>query len=101
MATWTVQFSREAIAELMNAIEYYDLQNIGLGEEFKAEFEKQIRQITVNPFTRAVRNLNVRFALTDRFPYAIHYTIKEDTGMVIVQTVLSTYKNPDVHWKQR
>jgi hypothetical protein len=101
MAVWSVQFSPEATIELQHAIEYYEQLVDGLGFEFKDEFEKQIRQISVNPFTRAIRYLNVRFAVVERFPYAIHYIIKENTKTIVIQTVLSTFRNPDEYWKKR
>ncbi len=101
MPAWSVQFSIEAIDELQQAIQYYNVQRTSLGIEFMIQFEKQIQLLTLNPFTRAVRYLNVRFALLNRFPYAIHYVIKEETHTVIVQTVLSTFKNPETNWKER
>ena len=100
-ASWLIHFSPEAIYELQQAIEYYNLQRDGLGYEFIIAFETQIQQLSANPFTRAVRYLNVRLALIDRFPYAIHYIIKEESKTIIVQTVLSTFKNPDTNWKER
>ncbi len=97
MALWSIQFSPEAIEELQNALNYYNYQRDGLEIEFMIEFEKQIEQIQLNPFTRAIRYLNVRFAIINRFPYAIHYTIKENTQTIIVQTVLSTFKDPNAN----
>lgn len=101
MPLWQVQFSTEAIEELQLVTTYYESLQTGLGIEFMIEFEKQIHQISANPYTRAIRYLEVRFALLHRFPYAIHFVIREKTNAVIVQTVLSTLKNPDEHWKQR
>ena len=34
------------------------------------------------PFTRAIRYLNVRIAIINRFPYAIHFIIKEEDNLV-------------------
>jgi len=101
MPVWDVQFSPEAIEELQTIITYYDSLRAGLGIEFMIEFEKQIQQISANPFTRAIRYLEVRFALIDRFPYAIHYVIRESKQVIVVQTVLSTFKDPHEHWKER
>jgi ParE-like toxin of type II ParDE toxin-antitoxin system len=98
---WSVQFTPEAIEELQRAIDYYDDQRLGLGIDFMIEFEKQIQQLILNPLSRAVRYLNVRFALIERFPYAIHFVVNEDRHTIIVQTVLSTFRNPDEHWIKR
>jgi hypothetical protein len=101
VSSWSVQFSPEAVDELQQAIAYYDAQKEGLGREFMSLFEIQIQQLILNPFTRSIRYLNVRLALIDRFPYAIHYVIKEDLKTIIVQTVLSTFKNPATYCKER
>ncbi len=65
------------------------------------EFENQIQRLSTNPFTHSVRYLHVRLALVNRFPYAIHYVIKESEHAIIVQTVLSTFKDPGTNWKER
>ncbi len=101
MPVWDVHFSPEAIDELQRAITYYEGLRAGLGIEFMIEFEKQIQQISINPYTRAVRYLEVRFALVNRFPYAIHYVIREAANTIVVQTILSTFRNPEEHWIER
>ncbi len=101
MHQWEVKFSPEANKELQSAIDYYNLQQPGLGLDFLLEFDKQIDHISFYPYARAIRYLNVRFALINKFPYGIHYTIKENINIIIVQTVLSTFRNPEEHWKER
>lgn len=90
---WSIRFTNEAICELDNTIENYEGLIGGLGDEFR--FEKQIQLLMQNPYTHAIRYLNIRFVLLERFPYAIHYTIKEN--IIIIYTVLSTFKDPEVN----
>ncbi len=101
MHQWEVKFSPEANKELQSAIDYYNLQQPGLGLDFLLEFDNQIEHISFYPYACAIRYLNVRFALINRFPYAIHYTIKENINTIIVQTVISAFRNPEEHWKER
>lgn len=93
MVVWKVQFTTEAITELQAAIDYYQEIKDHLGIEFMFEFDTQIQKISRNPFSRSIRYLNVRFAVLNRFPYAIHYTINEVTHNIIVQTVLCTSRD--------
>ena len=101
MQLWSVKFSLEAIDELQQAINYYNFQKTSLGIEFMIEFENQIQRLSSNPFTHSVRYLSVRMALVNRFPYAIHYVIEETEHTIIIQTVLSTFKDPYTNWKAR
>ena len=101
MDRWTVFFSEEALNELQSAVSYYESCMSGLGVRFMVAFEQQIARLSSNPYSRAVRYLEVRLAVLENFPYAIHYVIRENTRKVIVQTVLSMHRDPKDTWKQR
>ena len=45
MHQWEVKLSPEANKELQSAIDYYNLQQPGLGLDFLLEFDKQIDHI--------------------------------------------------------
>ena len=100
MQVRTIQFSREAVHELSEAIAYYERQNEGLGIEFMFEFEKQIELIALHPFSRSVRYLDVRFAVLNRFPFAVHYTFDQSIFEVVVQMVLATSTDPAANWRK-
>lgn len=101
MDSWNVYFSEETVFELQSAISYYESCAPGLGTRFMVAFEQQIERISLNPYSRAVRYYEVRLAIVDNFPYAIHYVIREKAKMIVIQTVVSMHRNPDDTWKQR
>ncbi|MCD6011518.1 MAG: Plasmid stabilization system protein [Flavipsychrobacter sp.] len=76
-------FTPEARADVVSAASYYDGQLKGLGKIFRSEIKRQLLLLKQNPFTRSVRYDNVRFAITRKFPYSIHYTIDNDIILYI------------------
>ena len=101
MAKYKLVVTPESINEIQNAIDYYNEQQKGLGKIFYSEIKLQLNLITKNPFTRSIRYDDVRFALTHKFPYAIHYTIDETNKSITIQAILSDYQNPDTKWRKR
>lgn len=49
---YTIVFQPRAVSELQDSIDYYDEQQVGLGEEFYIELFEYIDAIAVNPFYR-------------------------------------------------
>ncbi len=101
LPVYDVRFSPEIALHLQIAIDYYEQLSPGLGEKFLLEFETQILGISQNPHSRAIRYDDVRFALIDRFHYAIHYFIKDQQRAVIAFALYSTYTNPETHWQKQ
>ncbi|PQJ09972.1 hypothetical protein CJD36_014835 [Flavipsychrobacter stenotrophus] len=85
-----------AISEIQKAVDYYNGQLHGLGKRFYQDFKKQVKAISTNPFSRAVRYNDIRFAVLDKFPYAAHYTIIDKN--IVILAVLSMYQDPQSNW---
>lgn len=62
------------VSDLMEAINYYDNQRSGLGNEFRMEVYDAIERIQTNPYIYPEVK-GVRRALVRRFPYSIIYRI--------------------------
>lgn len=64
----------EAEAEFRAAIEYYDEQRQGLGEEFESEVEQCINRIAQTPQAFSpYGSEGLRKCVVNRFPYTIFY----------------------------
>ena len=100
LPVYNVRFSSEIAVHLQTAINYYDELSVGLGEQFLSDFEMQITGVSQNPHSRAIRYDDVRFALINRFHYAIHYYIEESRKEVVAFALYSTYADPETHWKK-
>jgi hypothetical protein len=101
MKTYKLKITPEALGEIQQAIDYYNDARKGLGKIFYAALLKQFELIKKRPHARSARYDDVRFALLEKFPYAAHYTIDEQTRSIIIQAVLSDYQNPGTNWIKR
>ncbi|MGJ3235692.1 type II toxin-antitoxin system RelE/ParE family toxin [Marivirga sp.] len=80
----------EAELDILESSQWYEEKQENLGLRFLDEVEDKIRLITQNPLHYQVRYKNIRLALLNHFPYAIHFLV--DQNSVIV---LATRVNPE------
>jgi toxin ParE1/3/4 len=83
-----LKFSSRALREIGEAREWYELQNLGLGEEFIAAMELQIKRLEQAPLLYAEVIPGVRRAFLPRFPYGLFYAVQDD--LVHILAVLLT-----------
>jgi toxin ParE1/3/4 len=89
----------EAIAELDQAIGYYEAQKIGLGLDFLAEIEQATHKIQQNPNLGAIyKNLVVRRCVIKRFPFLVFYAELPD--IIWIVAIAHGKRKPD-YWKTR
>lgn len=101
MKKYALLFTPEAIEEIRHIAEWYNEQQKGLGKRFKTQLKKELDKLKQNPFSRSVRYDDVRFAVTEVFPYAAHYIIDEAAHTIIIQAVLAFPQDPESNWKKR
>jgi plasmid stabilization system protein ParE len=87
-----LKFSSRALREIGEAQEWYELQNTGLGEEFIAAMELQLKRLEHTPLLYAEVIPGVRRSLLPRFPFGLFYTVRGDT--VYILAVLHDARNP-------
>lgn len=86
-----------AIQDVQEAIEYYDEQEIGLGEVFEETVNKHLLKLEQIPFFQ-VRYNRVRCLPMNKFPYMIHFTVNEENEIITVHGVINTFLDPG-KWK--
>jgi len=89
---YRLKLSSRALRETGEAQEWYELQSPGLGEEFIAAMELQLKRLEQAPLLYAEVIPNVRRALLPRFPYGLFYAVRGD--LVHVLAVLHDARNP-------
>ena len=94
-----LKFSSRALREIGEAQEWYELQNPGLGEEFIAAMELQLKRLEQAPLLYAEVIPSVRRALLPRFPYGLFYAVRGN--FVHVLAVLHDARNPRQRPKTR
>ncbi len=87
-----LKFSSRAVQEIGEAREWYELQSPGLGEEFVAAMELQIKRLEQAPLLYAEVIPRVRRSLLPRFPYGLFYAVRGN--LVQVLAVLHDARHP-------
>jgi plasmid stabilization system protein ParE len=83
---------------LRKAVERYDEQVPGLGDELAAEIEHSVRLIATHPDAGSPHALGTRRVQIRRFPYSLSYT--ERGGELIIVAVAHHRRRPD-YWLRR
>ena len=85
-------------------MDWYAFQQPGLELDFLDEVDKTIRFINQNPYAYAVKyirkGISIRIAPLQRFPFVVVYFFDELQGLVIIEAVWHTARNPK-NWKSR
>jgi len=84
--------------ELDEAIEYYNVESPGLGDQFLLEVLSAFDRIRRFPNAWHSYTENSRRCQTRRFPYAIVYQILEPE--ILVVAVAHTHRRPE-YWRDR
>ncbi|MBY0475959.1 MAG: type II toxin-antitoxin system RelE/ParE family toxin [Nitrosomonas sp.] len=88
-----IKFSARALREIGAARTWYETQNPGLGDEFIAAIELQLKRLEQAPMLYAEVIPKVHRALLPRFPYGLFYVVRQD--LVYVLAVLHEVRNPN------
>jgi len=88
----------EAEFELEHAVNWYNAQRPGLGQEFLGSVEEVFDRIRKMPELHAITHRMARLTLVKRFPYVVCYIFNGEKVYVIA--VFHGYRDPDV-WKAR
>ena len=80
-----VEYHPLTASDLNSAVSYYNLQRLGLGEEFRTEVHATIARIRSSPLQFAVVEREIRRAFVHRFPYSVLFrVVNEETIRVLV-----------------
>lgn len=96
--SYSIEIAPGAIQDIQEAIDYYEEQQIGLGEKFEYVLNKQIQRLEKNPFFR-IRYDNVHCLPLKKFPFMVHFTLNEKGKLVTIRAVFHTSINP-AKWKK-
>ncbi len=96
--SWVATFRPEAQIDVLEARDWYERQQQGLGDSFKDSLDHIIVRVETMPQMYAVVFSNVRRGKLRRFPYVIYYRILSDRIEVIA--VLHGSRDPRL-WQER
>jgi hypothetical protein len=93
-----VSFLEPADKELQEAVDYYQQQRYGLGDEFMAEILLTLELIRMYPQAWPQLSKRTRRCRTRRFPYGIVYRVQHDE--VLVVAISHLHRQP-LYWLNR
>jgi len=94
----TFSFHPEAEKEFLEAINYYEDRECGLGYDFSIEVFATIQNIVIYPTAWPAVEEGVRRCLVHRFPYGVIYSIEQEE--IFLLAVMHLRRHPS-YWKNR
>ena len=92
------EFAQAARDEFLNSIDYYELQQPGLGFTFAEQVNDTIGRILEFPEGWTPLDNTFHRCLVKQFPYALIYTVADQ--VVIVVAVMNLHRKPG-YWRNR
>jgi len=95
LKTYTVKLFTEAELDITEACRWYESQQKGLAKKFIDEVNHYFDLIAEEPFHFPIRfSERFRFAVLQKFPYLIVFTVQEEVRTVYINSVFHTSRNP-------
>ena len=95
----TFSFHPEAEREFIEAINYYEEREDGLGYAFSVGIYSAVQNILDYPKAWPIFEDDIRRCLANRFPYGVLYSIEEN-GHILLVAIMNLNRAPD-YWKDR
>jgi len=92
--SYSLVLSERALNDLVEAWEWYDYKQEGLGDKFKATIYKSLNTIKLNPEIGTIRKRSYRDIVVARFPYIIIYRVDKRSKTIFIATIFHTGRNP-------
>lgn len=89
--SWRVVLGPEVEADVTDAAGWYEARQRGLGAAFVEEVIAVWDALAINPLLNARRHhpeKEIRWRLTNRFPYRVIYEVEASTHTIIVAAVV-------------
>jgi len=92
------RFHPDAEAELLAAVDWYEVRSAGLGTDFAAEIHAAIQRAIAMPLAWPLVEGEIRRVLANRFPYGVLYAPRD--GAILVLAVMHLRRRPG-YWQAR
>lgn len=94
MRDYRIEILVKARRELLEAWEWYEDRQEGLGDRFRNEVFEKISQIEKTPERYPERKKSFREARIDVFPYLVIYKIAKRKKIIAVVSIFHTSRSP-------
>ena len=73
--TYDIYWSDAAFLDLEEAVNWYENQKAGLGQELLVCLDEAVQSIKRNPYLFTQKYKHIRVLYIRRFPYSLHYVV--------------------------
>jgi plasmid stabilization system protein ParE len=94
-----LKIDTDALNDIQETFEWYEIQLKGLGLRYKTQTKKQINSLKKDPYLFSIKYNEIRCRKIEKFPFLIHYLINENMKTVTVFAIFHTSRNPEI-WKR-
>jgi len=95
---WLHELAHE---EYIEAYEWYELRQQGLGDRFMNAVEKRLQQISEHPEYFSKRKANFREAKVPNFPYMIVFEFLKRKKAIHIAAIYHSKRNPKRKYRRR
>ena len=81
-----------------DAIDFYEMQVVGLGQKFRSEIGKAAKRIAEYPLAWSIERGEVRRYVLHKFPYKLLYSI--ETDHILILAIAHQHRHPE-YWIDR
>jgi mRNA-degrading endonuclease RelE of RelBE toxin-antitoxin system len=92
--SYDILFHPQAEKEYLEAFDWYEKQQNGLGVRLEYFIDKQLNKIKLYPEFYPLKHLVLRECKTEVFPYLIVYKFYEERSLVYITAIFHTSRNP-------
>lgn len=92
--SYTFLLNEKAHDEFIEAVEWYELRQTGLGFRFMESVEKRLHQISEHPEYFGKKKGNFREAKVESFPYKIVYEFFNRNQLIHIAAIYHSKRNP-------
>ncbi len=99
---WQVVARPQAEDDILDAAQWYDSKQAGLGNNFVEEVLAVLDALAINPLLHCRQHptKNIRWRYPKRFPYRVIYEVIEEERLVIIAAVIHAARHDRV-WRDR
>jgi plasmid stabilization system protein ParE len=99
---WRLEFAADVEKDILEATEWYESRQPGLGAQFVEETIDVWDALAENPLLNCRRHStkNIRWRYLHRFPYRVIYEVDDQNHTVRVAAVLHGARH-ERHWQKR
>ena len=89
---------KEAAADIVEAVEWYEGRSVGLGTEFLKAVREVLTTVETSPQRFPIVRGDIRRASLRRFPYAVFYVVQIERTVVLACT---HFRRDPRRWQSR